>query len=246
MNPISETYLCDCIVYMSTIPDKWFDLAIVDPPYGINATKMSMCSDFRGKPDSAAKKLRQERFKGRGKLKDRVLNTMNTDWDSYPPTQDYFDELFRVSKNQIIFGGNYFPLPPTRCFVCWDKQQSFKNFSAVELAWTSFDMPAKIFHYSNSGSSTDKSKKIHPTQKPVALYAYLLKTFAKPGDRIFDSHLGSGSIRIAAYKLGLDFYACEIDEIYFNAQEERFRKECLNEIRTINGQVITHKQLFDV
>jgi site-specific DNA-methyltransferase (adenine-specific) len=232
---------------MKTIPDKWFDLSIVDPPYGIHVTKMSMGSGGGLlKQDSTVKKLRESRLKGSGKLKDRILNQMSCDWDFNPPEKDYFDELFRVSKNQIIWGGNYFNLPPTRCIVCWDKEQIFENFSQIELAWTSFDYPAKLFRYSNGGfRSKDKTKKIHPTQKPIALYAYLLKTFAKPGNRIFDSHLGSGSSRIAAFKLGFDFYATEIDEIYFKEQENRFRRECLDEYKMPNGQTLHQKSLFD-
>lgn len=124
-------------------------------------------------------------------------------------------------------GGNYFDLPPTRCVVVWDKMQPWENFSQVEIAWTSFDYPAKLFQYCNAGGQRDGEKKIHPTQKPIALYDYILKTFAKPGDKIFDSHLGSGSSRIAAHKAGFDFVGCEIDEQYFKAQEERFQKYSL-------------------
>ena len=244
MNPASEVKNCDCLEYMKTVSDKWFDLAIVDPPYGIHVTKMSMCGGFGGRGDSTAKKLRNSRLRGAGKLKDRIINQMSCDWDFYPPTQEYFDELFRITKNQIIWGGNYFNLPPSRCVVCWDKEQAFENFSQVEIAWTSFDRPAKLFRYSNSGSSKDRSKKIHPTQKPVVLYHYLLKNFANKGDRIFDSHLGSGSSRIAAYKTGFDFYATEIDEVYFNDQEERFNRECLGKVESKNGQIIMQKSLF--
>ena len=240
---ISEVKNCDCLEYMSTISDKYFELAIVDPPYGINVTKMQMCDGYK-MGERTAKKLRNSRLTGAGKLKNRAINKMSCDWDLHPPTDEYFNELFRISKNQIIWGGNYFNLPPTRCFVCWDKEQPFENFSQIELAWTSFDFPSKLFKYSNSGTSPDKSVKIHPTQKPVALYAYLLKTFAKQGDRIFDSHLGSGSSRIAAYKLGFDFYATEIDEVYFVEQEKRFRKECFGDILLSDGKVLTHKLLF--
>lgn len=141
-----------------------------------------------------------------------------------PPPHEYFEELFRVSKNQIIWGGNYFDLPPCRCFVCWDKLQPWENFSQAEFAWTSFDKPAKVFRH------TSRIKgKWHPTQKPIELYSYLLRTFSKSGDKIFDTHLGSGSSRVAAYKMGVDFVGTEIDGDYFQRQEERFRKECLNE-----------------
>lgn len=137
------------------------------------------------------------------------------------PDAEYFRELFRISKNQIIWGGNYFDLPPTRCIVCWDKIEPWENFSQVEIAWTSFDKPAKLFKHGNHGMH---SKKIHPTQKPVELYEYLIDRFALPGNKIFDSHMGSGSSRIAAYKMGYDFYGCEINKDYFEAQEKRFER----------------------
>lgn len=119
-------------------------------------------------------------------------------------------------------GGNYFPLPPTRCFVCWDKVQPWENFSQCEFAWTSFNYPAKMFRFDNR-----TTQKIHPTQKPTELYAYLLRTFAKEGDKIFDPYLGSGSSRIAAYKMGFDFVGCEIDERFFRLSDERFKEESL-------------------
>jgi site-specific DNA-methyltransferase (adenine-specific) len=229
---------------MRAIADKWFDLAIVDPPYGINVTKMNMGDGIDGYAPTA-KKLRNARPKEAGKPKNGTINQPHYDWDSAPPSRGYFDELFRISKNQIIWGGNYFDLPPTRCFVVWDKEQSFLNFSACEYAWTSFDCSSKIFRGSNRGfMGKNEAPKIHPTQKPVGLYAFLLKTFARSGDRIFDSHLGSGSSRIAAYKLGFDFYATEIDEEYFYAQESRFRRECFGEIILSNGKKITQTQLF--
>lgn len=211
----------DCMEYMKSIPDKFFDLAVVDPPYGLD------------------KKSTQ----GRGKLKDRCLNRGNIQrWD-IRPSQEYFNELFRVSKNQVIWGGNYFDLPPTRCFVCWDKQQVWENFSQCEMAWTSFQKPAKHVTIPNRGGQSDKNK-FHPTQKPVELYSYIFKTFAKPGDRILDTHLGSGSSRISAYHLGLDFYSTEIDKEYFDKQEERFRRECLEQIQTADGGVWVQQKLF--
>lgn len=218
---ISEVYNMDCMEYMKSIPDKFFDLAVVDPPYGLD----------------------KKSTHGRGKLKDRCLNRGNIQkWD-IRPDQDYFDELFRVSKHQIIWGGNYFPLPPTRCFVCWDKQQVWENFSQCEIAWTSFDKPAKLITIANRGGQSDKGK-FHPTQKPIALYAYILKTFAKPGNKIFDSHLGSGSSRIAAYKMGFDFYATEIDKDYYEAQERRFKETCVGEFETSKG-ILKQMDLFE-
>lgn len=139
-------------------------------------------------------------------------------WDVAPPAE-YFRELARVSKNQIIWGGNYFDLPPTRCFLIWRKLTISDSFTMAmaEYAWTSFNANAKCFEYPPQDSS-----RFHPTQKPVALYRWIYKHYAKPGDKILDTHLGSGSSRIAAYDAGLDFVGCEIDKEYFDKQEERF------------------------
>lgn len=213
---ISDVSNIDCLEFMREFPDGFFEIAIVDPPYG----------------------LPKDSGNGRGKLKDRTFNKGHiSDWD-VAPTKEYWDELFRVSKNQIIWGGNYFPLPPTRCVVVWDKMQPWENFSQVEIAWTSFEYPAKLFRYDNRTGD-----KIHPVQKPIELYAYLIKTFCKKGDKILDTHLGSGSSRIAAYKMGYDFYGCEIDKDYFQASCDRFDKECLG-IEQINGHTITQQSLF--
>lgn len=220
MEAISKVFCMDCLAYMKTIPDKFFDLAIVDPPY----------------------QLKKSSVTGSGKLKNRTLNKFDMSWDVAPP-KEYFEELFRVSKNQIIWGGNYFDLPPCRCFVCWDKEQAWENFSQCEFAWTSFDKPAKMVRLANRGGAADKAK-FHPTAKNVKLYEYLLNTFAKKGDKIFDSHLGSAPSRIAAYKLGYDFYGCEINENYFRLAEERFRCECLGEIKTKDGKVLKQLSLF--
>lgn len=199
---MSEVFNIDCLEYMRSLDNKSFDLAIVDPPYGL--------------PKSSTH--------GRGKLKDRILNADSIhEWD-IAPSNEYFDELFRVSKNQIIWGGNYFGLPPTRCVVCLDKMQPWENFSQIELAWTSFDKPAALYRFDNRTKD-----KIHPTQKPVELYAWLLRKYAKEGDRILDTHLGSGSSRIAAYKMGYDFVGCEINKRYFNLQEQRFNDECVKQ-----------------
>ena len=185
---------------MRTLPDKAFALAIADPPYGIR--------DAGGQTG------------GSGKLKGRVFNNGYIDrWDK-APSREFFTELRRVCENVIIWGGNYFPLGPCRCFVCWDKMQPWPNFSQAEFAWTSFDSPSKMFRFDN------RCKKIHPTQKPVELYGFLLNTFAKQGDRILDTHLGSGSSRIAAHRLCFDFVGIEIDKEYFDASVERFEREC--------------------
>jgi|WetSurMetagenome_2_1015567.scaffolds.fasta_scaffold07149_12 site-specific DNA-methyltransferase (adenine-specific) len=244
---ISETYNCDCMEYMKTVPDKNFDLAICDPPYGLNADLMNMGSSTQNgkKYISTAQRVSKSRHTGSGKLKNRFLNQHSKEFESWDkaPSKEYFTELFRISKNQIIWGGNYFDLPPCRCFVSWDKIQPWENFSQAEFAWTSFDMPAKVVRISTTGGN-NKETKIHPTQKPISLYAYLLKTSAKSGDNIFDSHLGSGSSRIAAYKLGFDFVGCEISKNYFDAEEKRFNQECLEQIETPKGTLI-QQNLFE-
>jgi len=201
MKPVSNVFLMDCMEYMRGLPDGFFELAVVDPPYGIG----DRLSDGGGKlKNTPFAKLYRESAK----------------WDNATPDESYFKELFRVSKNQIIWGGNYFDLPPTRCIICWDKVQYMHTLSQWEMGWTSFDKVAKIFR----GSSTDLNRQ-HPTQKPVALYEWLLKNYAKPGDKILDTHMGSQSSRIAAYKLGFDFYGTEIDPDYFAEGNARFQKE---------------------
>lgn len=233
--PTSLVYNGDCIEVMKRYNDKYFDLAIVDPPYGINAPTMTMGSspnrkgrDKRGEVQaggiSVAQKLRKGRLNaGAGKLKNRNLNRMDCNWDYEKPSAEYFEQLFRVSKNQIIWGGNYFDLPPTRGFIIWNKHQPWENFSQAEFAWTSFDCPAKLFTYSNRGGANEEPK-IHPTQKPFYLYDYCLKHFAKVGDKILDTHLGSGTNRISCYKSGFDFTGIEIDKQYFDASEQLFRQ----------------------
>lgn len=217
------THNIDCMEFLKTIPNKFYDLAIVDPPYGINAPNMRMGTNPNRKDSkggiSVAEKLRLN--SGAGKLKNRVLNTMPINWDYSTPSPEYFSELFRVSKNQIIWGGNYFNLPPTSCFVVWDKIQSWENFSQAELAWTSFDKPSKVFRFSNRGGN-NAEEKIHPTQKPVELYKFLYKHFSKKGIKVIDTHLGGGSNRIAADVAGVDFTGLEIDKNYFDAQQQRY------------------------
>ena len=155
--------------------------------------------------------------------------------DSTIPSADYFKELFRISENQIIFGGNYFieHLYNTPCFIVWDKDNS-GNFADAELAWTSFKTATRIFKYRWNGmlqqDMKNKEERIHPTHKPVALYSWIFKNYARAGDKILDTHLGSGSSRIAAYKAGLDFTACELDKDYFDAQEKRFKNFVAQEV----------------
>lgn len=240
MLELNHFYNMDCMEGMKQFPDKYFELAIVDPPYGINAANMKMGTnmnrhDGHGRGLSTAERLKKGRLNaGAGKLKNRALQNMNCNWDFEKPDKSYFKELFRVSQNQIIWGGNYFNLPPTRGIVCWDKLQPWENFSQVELAWTSFDRPAALFRYSTTGGA-NAEKKIHPTQKPVALYTWLLQKYAKSGDKILDTHVGSASSLIAFYQDGFDFIGFEIDEAYYSlarsrleavmAQQSFFRKE---------------------
>ena len=191
-------YNCDCMEYMKDIPDKYYDLAIVDPPYGIGAARMTM---GRGRHSFA---------KGKG-------------WDDGIPDKEYFDQLFRVSANQIIWGGNYFTeyLPPSKNWVVWDKQNPNLSFAEGELAWVRDGKLLRIFqHYS---AQVEEGGKIHPTQKPVKLYEWLLKHYAKPTDKILDTHFGSCSIGIACHNYGCSLDACELDEEYFNKALERLK-----------------------
>ena len=208
--PLSEVYLEDCVTALKRYADNHFDLAIVDPPYGIGMSKGTMSSN-------KTKKITAKR------------DYTSKDWDSSIPTKEYFDELFRVSKNQIIWGGNYMieHLNNTSCFVVWDKKSNDgSNFADAELAWTSFKTAVRVFKYDWVGfgylNNPQKEKKIHPTQKPVQLYTWLLQNYAKEGDLILDTHLGSGSSRIAAYKGGFNFVGFEIDKEYYEKQEKRF------------------------
>ena len=199
--PLSEVYLEDCVKALKRFDDNHFDLAICDPPYGIGANKMQL-----------------------GNAKDKVYRGENV-WDKQTPTAEYWQELFRVSKNQIVWGGNYYELKPTKCWLIWDKNNGESDFADGEMAWTSFDKPMRIkkIHWCGSASKwEDTNGKIHPTQKPVALYDWLLSNYAKEGDLILDTHLGSGSSRIAAYKGGFNFVGFEIDQEYYDKQEKRF------------------------
>ena len=198
--PYSEVYLMDCVAGLRHYPDNYFDLAVVDPPYGIEIN-MNM-----------------------GRKKGQKKKHNDKDWDNQIPEDIYFNELFRVSKNQIIWGGNYFPLPLTKSWIFWDKNvPEGVSFADGELAWTSFDktlVKAKIDYSGFQGM--DSGGKIHPTQKPVRLYDWIFMKYASVGDLILDTHLGSGSSRIAADKAGLNFVGFEIDEEYFNAANKRF------------------------
>ena len=213
MKPKSEVFNMDCLEYMRSLPDKHFDLCIADPPYGIGISKDSIRHKFDKK-----------------------------EWDNQIPTEEILNEIQRVSKFCIIWGGNYFGLPANKHFIIWDKIQPFDFSSAMcEYAWSNIDKPAKIFRY----RVTTEKNKIHPTQKPVALYAWILKNYASQGQTIFDPFLGSGSSRIASYKLGFDFVGCEIDKDYFALQQERFDRECNGIVaKEADGARVIQQQLF--
>ena len=230
----NKVFFMDCMEGMEVTPDNFYDLAIVDPNYGINATNMSMGSNpnrsgisVNGEKQypgvSTAVKLKGRLNSGGEKLKNRILNTSEIDWDDAPPPPEYFKELFRVSKHQIIWGGNYFidNLYSTRCIIMWDKLQPWDNFSQWEMAWTSFDKPAKVYRISNTGGA-NRETKIHPTQKPVLLYDKIYKDFVTAGMNILDTHVGSGSHRQTAYRFGVDFIGYENNTIHFDDQEKRF------------------------
>ena len=185
----------DCIEGMKHYPDKYFDLAVVDPPYGIG---MDGNNNWSG---------------SKHKVKD---------WDNEPPTLEYFNELFRVSKNQIIWGANHFisRMPyDSKCWIIWDKKNDGFSFADGEMAWTSFDTAVRFIRY-HRGQQTDE--RIHPTQKPVYLYEWILKKYGKDVSKVLDTHLGSGSSRIAAQKNNLNFVGFEIDKEYFDKSCKRY------------------------
>lgn len=198
----------DCMEAMKEFPDKFFDLAVVDPPYGIGMDGGQIGGSVKAVNHVFARK----------------------EWDRSPPPDNYFEELRRVSRNQVIFGANHFMSRlgalDASCWIVWDKENGENSFADCELAWTSFGGAVRKFAFRwqgmLQGNMATKEERIHPTQKPVALYSWLLGKYAKPGDKILDTHLGSGSSRIAAYDLGLDFWGYEIDREYFDLQEERF------------------------
>ena len=198
--PNIELLHIDCMSYMATLPDKAFELAIVDPPYGLGKRTTD-----GGGTNSQIKFMEDIR---------------RSNWDDTVPQKEYFDELKRISKNQIIWGGNYFDLPPTRTVICWEKMVAIPTMSQIELAWTSFDSPARIIKINN----TDKNR-FHPTQKPIALYRWLLHNYAKPGDRILDTHGGSRSLAIACHQMGFDHVSCELDKDYHEASVKRFKEQ---------------------
>ena len=194
----------DNMELMSRYEDNYFDLAIVDPPYGINASK------------------------GVGLHSRRKFQKSGKEWDNKTPIQEYWNELFRVSKNQIVCGANYFleHLYSSKSFICWVKNNPAPNFAQAECLWTSTDVNGKVY---DSGKQIQheimwEGGSIHPTQKPIKLYEWLLMNYAKEGDKILDTHLGSGSIALACHNLGYDLTACELDKDYYDASIKRIEQ----------------------
>ena len=220
----SVVYNEDCVDGLKRFSENYFDLAIVDPPYGIGA-------------DKAQNNAAMQRIKADGKSKaGRGWKLYaDTDWDNETPNAEYWQELFRVSKNQIVWGGNYFTdyLPPSMGWIMWDKGQRDFSLADGELAWTSFNKALRIFEMSRGkalAKNNEQGGRFHPTQKPEMLYSWILQNYAKAGDLILDTHLGSGSSRIAAYKGGFNFVGFEINEHYYEKQEKRF-KDFVSQLR---------------
>lgn len=207
----SHVFNDDCMNGLRSMPDKCMDLAICDPPYGIGED---------GRNNHTRSKL--------AKAKDYNGNCR---YDNEPPPPEYFKELFRVSKNQIIWGGNYFiqHLRDTPCFIVWDKNNGENDFADCELAWASFTTACRKFKHTWQGmlqeNMSDKEERIHPNHKPIRLYKWLLQNYAQPGNKILDTHMGSQSSRIAAYQMGFDYYGWEIDKEYFEAGNKRFKEQ---------------------
>jgi site-specific DNA-methyltransferase (adenine-specific) len=228
----SEIFNIDCLEGMKQFPNNYFDLAIVDPPYGINESS---------KNRNGITKVKDKR---NGRVSFVKTNNEIKDWDEFPPNKDYFIELKRVSKNQIIFGANHFieniPNANSSSWFVWDKCNGDSDFADCELAYTSFKSAVRQFRYMWSGMYQGKQsfkdghifegnlslheKRIHKTHKPIIIYKWLLTNYAKEGDKILDTHIGSGSSRIAAYDLGFDFTGFELDEDYFIASDKRFKQ----------------------
>lgn len=204
---ISEVFNEDNLIGMARYPDKFFDLAIVDPPYGIGRDGYECGSKANEKWKNPRRKIYVKKC-----------------WDNEIPNEIYFNELYRISINQIVWGGNYFieHLRSSMGVIAWNKEVN-GNFSEFELAWTSFDCRARLFTWMWNGYRKQRPEaRSHPTQKPVDLYKWLLKNYAKPGDKILDTHMGSQSSRIAAWDMGFDYWGWELDKEYFDAGCKRF------------------------
>jgi len=216
--PLNSFLNCDCMEFMKDMPDKYFDLCIVDPPYGIGASNDARLSGF------------YTINMGGKKTKVSANNYKKKEWDYAIPDKKYFEELFRISKNQIIWGGNYFIkyLKNTSCFVVWDKDNGENNNADCELAWTSFKTAVRKFKWRWNGllqeNMKEKQVRIHPTEKPIQLYRWLLQNYAKPGYKIFDSHVGSGSSIIACILEDYSYIGCELDKDYYKSAEDRIEQ----------------------
>lgn len=209
--PKIELLTIDCMVYMKGCSDKQFDLAIVDPPYGIGVHKMNFTQNRKG-----------------GLAQRRDYSSIG-DWDKEIPKKAYWKELMRISKNQIIWGGNYFSLPPTKGWIFWDKRTDAKyntDYADGELAWTSFNKPLRCFRWLWNGmlqqNMKNKQIRIHPTEKPKALYEWLLMNYATEGDEIIDTHLGSGSIAMACWNMKYNLVGMDTNSAYVKAAQKRF------------------------
>ena len=195
----SRVYLMDCMEFMKDLPDGYFHLACVDPPYGLER--------FKANDGGNSKKIKS-------------FGDKDKNWNNIKPLDEYWKELFRISEYQIVWGANNFDLPTSEYFIIWDKMQMMPSFAQCEQAWTNCRVPAKIYR-----KRSICPERIHPTQKPIALYQWIFKNYLPDGGKVFDSHLGSGSSRIAADKAGnIDFTGTEIDEDYFKASVDRFNK----------------------
>ncbi len=227
---INIVHNCDCMEFMKDKPDKFYDFAIPDPQYGIgwDKEKESMSAGIR--KDGTKRKYNSWNDPIPKKYK-------KGNYDNKPPPKEYFDKLFKISNYQCIWGGNYFAdkIPVSGGWFVWDKKVVMPTLSKCELAWTNCINHIEIFRYLWAGFRKQKPEdRIHVNQKPVALYKWILKNYAKPDWKIFDSHVGSGSLRIACYDMGFDFEGCELDHNYWQAQEERFK-----------NHVKTKKELFE-
>jgi site-specific DNA-methyltransferase (adenine-specific) len=204
---LNRIYCGDCLDLMKEIPDKSIDLVLTDPPYGI--------------------KENNERNLSRGGLA-KPRDYGHFDWDNKPPKKEVFNEIFRVSQNQIIFGGNYFSLPPTSCYIVWDKKNFGTDFADCELAWGSFNSAVRIFRYRWLGflreDMTHKEERVHPTQKPVKLMEWCLLKYSQPGDTVLDPFLGSGTTAVACKRTGRNFIGIEKEQKYVEIALKRLEK----------------------
>ena len=192
----------DNMALMSRYPDNYFDLAIVDPPYGLKR--------FKANDGGNSKKI-------------TTFGDKDKNWNSIKPCDEYWQQLFRITKNQIVWGGNNFELPTSEYFIIWQKGNAMDfSFAMVEQAWTNIKKPAKLFKHLHVQNTDER---IHPTQKPVKLYKWLLQNYAKAGDKILDTHLGSGSIAIACHQMDFELTGCELDKEYYNAAYKRFKEQ---------------------